>query len=53
VVVEGVETLEQFAHIKSIGPEMIIQGWLISRAVPLEETAELDQRRIVRLLTGT
>jgi EAL domain-containing protein (putative c-di-GMP-specific phosphodiesterase class I) len=30
--VEGVETIDQFSRIKSINPNIIIQGWLVSKA---------------------
>lgn len=44
IIVEGVETLDQFACIKAIDPEIIIQGWLVSKALPLGELGQLYEQ---------
>jgi EAL domain-containing protein (putative c-di-GMP-specific phosphodiesterase class I) len=52
VVAEGVETLDQFARIASIAPDMLVQGWLVSPAKPLRELGTLDRDAIAGILTG-
>lgn len=46
IVVEGVETLEQYEICRRLGCD-IIQGFFFSRPVPAEEAAALDARKIL------
>lgn len=41
VVAEGVESIQQYFVLKSLYPDVIIQGWLFSKALPLEEIQKL------------
>ncbi|EMB4295536.1 EAL domain-containing protein [Enterobacter roggenkampii] len=45
IVFEGVETLEQVNYLKKFWPQSCAQGWFYSRALPLEEAAELIIRQ--------
>lgn len=49
IVIEGVETWEQAAALESIDPDLVIQGWLISKALPVEDLDTIDQRAVTRL----
>lgn len=40
VVAEGVETSDQYLHLKSLGEEITIQGYLISKPLPLRDLQE-------------
>ena len=48
VVVEGVETAEQLAFLSN-GPELFIQGWYFSRALPVDQLPRfvLERRALV------
>lgn len=49
VVVEGVETIDQFVLVKSIDPNITIQGWLVGKAIPLKDVKQSDYEPIVKL----
>ena len=38
---EGVETIQQYLILKGINPRIIIQGWLFSKALSIEEIKKL------------
>ena len=44
VVVEGVETAEQLAFL-STGPELFIQGWYFSKALPGDQLQRFVRER--------
>lgn len=53
VVIEGVETAGYLREIASIDPAIVVQGWVVSRAQPLERLEQLDERGVVaRRLAG-
>ena len=52
IVVEGVETLDQMNQLRLIDPELLIQGWLVSKALPLNEVQRLDIDKIKRQILG-
>ena len=41
VVVEGVENIQQFFILKNISKELIIQGWLLCKAIPFDDIIKL------------
>lgn len=52
IVVEGVETQDQLAILRTIDPGLILQGWLVSKAVPIADIDGLDRDSIVKHLSG-
>jgi EAL domain-containing protein (putative c-di-GMP-specific phosphodiesterase class I) len=48
IVVEGVETHRQLEIIRSINPELIVQGWLASKALPIGGVRQLNESNIQR-----
>ena len=55
VVVEGVEAIDQFLRVKSIDPDITIQGWIVGKAMPLKEVNQYDYEPIRQLfsMSGT
>lgn len=52
VVVEGVETRDQLSIIRSIDPSIIVQGWLVSKALPIADIDGLDRDSLFKHLSG-
>jgi EAL domain-containing protein (putative c-di-GMP-specific phosphodiesterase class I)/GGDEF domain-containing protein len=51
IVIEGVETMHQYSLLKQLNPEVIIQGWLVSKALPLNKANQLSEKAIMKKLS--
>jgi EAL domain-containing protein (putative c-di-GMP-specific phosphodiesterase class I)/GGDEF domain-containing protein len=47
-VAEGVETIDQLSRIRSINPSVIVQGFLVARALSCEEIESFDEHAVSR-----
>jgi len=47
-IAEGVETMDQLSRIRSINPSVIVQGWLVARALSREEVESFDEDAVSR-----
>lgn len=52
LVVEGVERISQFEILATIFPDLIFQGWLISKALPLKSVSGLTNRHVKDILNN-
>jgi two-component system CheB/CheR fusion protein len=49
IVAEGVETSDQLARLLALNPRIIIQGWLVGKAMPVDEVEIFDGEALARV----